>query len=308
MPSRAPRVSVIVPMYDSSATIEATLRSVVAQTLDDWEVVAVDDASHDDSAQRAAAVDARVRVVAADRNGGPAAARNLGLRHARGELVALLDADDRWAPEYLQEMVAAYDRASAEEPVGLVCCDARLEGPDGPLPGTYRERIGAPEHVDVETLLRGNVVFVSALAPRAAVLEVGGFDERTFGSEDHDLWLKLAERGLRIVVVPKALATYRVTAGSVSSSAARMARTAQATYRLALARGRLTPRQRRIARRQVRVHQAVELLETRGPRSPRALAAAAVAFGAEALSRPRDWPGWARAVARGRVTPWRGLR
>ena len=299
-------MSVIVPAYNSASTIEDTLRSVVRQTYGDWEIVVADDASADDSAAVAAAVDPRVRVVRAERNGGPAAARNLALAHARGELVALLDADDRWLPEYLQTMVSAYDREDrGTGAVGVVCCDAYVEGPDGRLPQTYRQRIAAPDDVDLATLLQANVIFISALMPRRPVMEVGGFDVRTFGSEDHDLFLKLVELGLRVVVVPQPLAIYRVAAASVSASAAGMARTGRTTYRLALARGRLRGRERRIAQRQLAIQRAIEALETRGARSPRALAGAAVAFGAEALARPRMWPVWTRRVLSGEVRPWR---
>lgn len=307
MSARPPRVSVVIPAHDASATIAATLASVAAQRFADWEAVVADDASADDTAAIVAAWgDDRVRLVRATANGGPARARNLALAHARGELVAFLDADDRWLPGYLEALVGAYDREQARTgDVGIVCCDAWVEDEGGRRAETYRASIGAPEDVTLATLLRANVIFVSALAPRAAVLDAGGFDVRTFGSEDHDLWLKLVERGLRVVTVPQPLAVYRVHAASVSANPVRMAVTAQATYRLALARGRLRGRARRIARRQLDVHRAVAALERPGGRRPRVLLGAAIAFGAEALARPAQWRGWIAAVAAGRVRPWR---
>ena len=97
-------------------------------------------------------------------------------------------------------------------------------------------------------MLRGNRVFVSALCPAAAVDEAGGFSPECFGSEDHDLWLRLLELGYELVVNPEPLALYAADVDGISSSAAQMARTEQATYRRALARGRATKHQRRIAR------------------------------------------------------------
>ena len=256
-------MSVIVPAFNAAATIEQTLHSVLAQTYDDWEVVVGDDCSTDDTVARARSVSDDVVVIRAQRNGGPAAARNLAVAHAHGELLALLDADDRWLPDYLLSQVGAYDRARAEGvPVGVVSCDALLEDEEGrALSDTYRDRVAYPDVVTLDTLLEGNPIFVSALVPAELVRAVGGFDTRTHGSEDHDLWCKILERGLQVVDNPAALAVYRLGSTSVSAQRAGMAHTSQTTYRLALARGRLDSRQRRLARRQLRLQQSVEAVE-----------------------------------------------
>ena len=217
------RVSVIVPAFNAAATIEQTLRSVVSQTFEDWEVIVGDDRSTDGTADLARSVSPRITVVTATVNGGPAAARNLAMEHAGGELVALLDADDRWLPDYLASQVGAFDRAQgpggARGDVGVVACDAYLEDASGArLSGTYRDRVPFPPEVTIETLLESNPIFVSALTPARLVREVGGFDPRTYGSEDHDLWCKLVERGYRVVDNPVPLAVYRVAASSVSST------------------------------------------------------------------------------------------
>jgi glycosyltransferase involved in cell wall biosynthesis len=315
------RVSVIVPAFNAAATIVQTLESVVAQSYGDWEIVVGDDHSTDATAELARSVSPRVTVITAEVNGGPAAARNLAVAHATGELMALLDADDRWLPAYLDSQVAAFDRAQRADAnpgnlddVGVVACDAYLEDPTGArLPGTYRDRVPFPAAVTVETLLEGNPIFVSALTRTQLVRDAGGFDPATFGSEDHDLWCKLVEQGYRVVDNPVPLAVYLLADASVSSRRAGMARTSQATYRLALARGRLTPAQRRLAVRQLRLHEGVETVERyladrdarTSPRSLARLAGGLAALAVFAVEHPGRWSRWLGSLARGRAAVWR---
>jgi glycosyltransferase involved in cell wall biosynthesis len=288
-----PRVTVIIPAHDSAATIERTLRSVVAQGFGDWEAVVADDASADATAQLAAGVDPRIRVVRSDRNVGPAGARNLALEHASGELVAFLDADDRWEPDYLERQVGRYDQAGPG--TGIVACDAWMETADGTRIGRYSEHFGTADGITLAELLRGNRIFISALCPRALVDQVGRFSTECWGSEDHDLWLRIVESGHRVVAdAGPPLAIYRVADGSVSSSRAGMARTEQATYRRALERGRLNPAERRIAARRLRLATAAEQVERLGPL--RALPRLARV----AAENPRLWRGWLRRLGRGR--------
>jgi glycosyltransferase involved in cell wall biosynthesis len=258
-----PRVSVIVPAYNADAHLATALESVLAQTYDDWEVVVADDGSTDRTSAVASAYGDRVRVVRSEVNRGLAQTRNLALAHATGELVALLDADDRWLPGYLARQVAAFDREEARAPgVGIVCCDAELAGPDGPLGETYAQRFGRPQPpVDAAHLLTGNRIFVSALMPRKVVDAVGGFEPSLRSAEDLDLWLRIVERGHRVVYVPETLAVYRVAPGTLSQDTLRMTRSRQAVYRRALARGRLSPPERRQATRALRVERAAELVE-----------------------------------------------
>lgn len=308
-----PRVTVIIPAYNSSATIEATIASVVAQAFDDWEIVVGDDASTDDTAELARATDSRVTVVSGSENGGPAAGRNLAVGAASGELLAFLDADDRWLPEYLERQVGLYDAAIAgRRRVGIVACDAYVEDADGARHGTHAERAGSlTEPITLDRLLEGNPIFVSAVAPRALVTGLGGFSTETWGSEDHDLWLRIVEQGYEVAVNPQPLAIYREAEGSVSASLVGMARTSQTTYRRALERGNLTPRQARAARRNLRMQEAIETLERRaqgeGPGLGE-LARAALAMAAYVLAHPRRWGAWVSALTRGRGALWRPAR
>jgi glycosyltransferase involved in cell wall biosynthesis len=279
-----PRVSVITPAHDNAATIDATIASVAVQGLADWEHVVCDDASSDDTAARveaAAAADPRVRLVRAPTNVGPAGARNLALAAATGELAVFLDADDRLEPAYLETMVAAYD---AEPPgVGIVCCDAWREDSSGRRLGRYSDEQGRAEGAGLTEVLRSNPILIASLVPRAAVDEAGGFSDECWGSEDHDLWLRILESGLRVVYVDEPLVSYRVAEGSISSSRLRMARTDQATFRRALARGRLNREQTTIARSRLALAEAAEAV-ARGPR-PGDVPALARAFLARARLR-----------------------
>jgi glycosyltransferase involved in cell wall biosynthesis len=286
------RVSIVIPAYNSAAVIGSAVGSVLAQGYDDWELIVADDGSTDDTAEVASALE-RVRLVRAERNGGPAAARNLALSHASGELVAFLDADDRWLPDYLETQLARYDaERGSRQPVGLLACDARIEGVQGTYAEQFRRGI---EPITLERVLRRNVIYISAMVTREAGEVAGWFDESLFGTEDHDLWIKILERGYRAVYTSRPLCVYNRTEGSISLNIARQAANNQKTYRAALARGRLSLHQRRIARSELRYNRAMELvaqLRLDGERSPRALLEAAPLLAWVAATRPRHWGEW----------------
>jgi glycosyltransferase involved in cell wall biosynthesis len=254
-----PRVSVIIPAYNAEPYLAETLASVMAQTYADWEVVVADDASTDRTIETAAAFGERVKVLRGTSNEGPAAARNRALAIATGELLVLLDADDFWLPTYLDRVLRLYDESRARGVrVGIVTCDARILGPEGYFRQTYMELMGFPREVTVTTMLVRNPIFGGSLVPRLLVAEAGGFCPELFGTEDYDLWLRILERGYCAVATREALTVYRLRPASVSGNLVRMARSLQVTYCRALERGALTPRQQRIARRQLRLQRALE--------------------------------------------------
>jgi glycosyltransferase involved in cell wall biosynthesis len=256
-----PRVSVIIPAYNAQTYLGETLASAEAQTYGDWEVIVADDGSTDGTVETAEAFGSRFTILRGASNEGPAAARNRAVRASSGELLALLDADDLWHPSYLDRMVRLYDESLARGVrVGVVACDARILGPEGLVPQTYMELHGFPNEVTITQMLESNWIFGGGLSPRALVDEAGGFCPELFGTEDYDLWLRILELRYRVVATREALTVYRRRPASVSGNTARMARSLQLTYRRALERGRLTPRQQRIARRQLRLQHAVEQL------------------------------------------------
>lgn len=296
-----PRVSVITPAHNSAEFLGEAIESVRRQTFGDWEMVVADDASSDASAAIAEA--ARVQVVRSPTNIGPAAARNLALGEAGGELVALLDADDFWEPEYLARHVQAYDAAGAAgRRAGIVSGNARVLGPDGYEQRTYRDEHPLDGPPSLARIVERNPIFVSSLAPRAAIDEAGGFDPEIWGSEDFDLWLRIAELGYSIELLPDTLVVYRRHDSALTASQARAARSQVLAYSKALGRGRLDPAAAKEARRQLRYHRAVEavaLAVEPGPEQSQArrrLLRELPNVARVAVTRRDLWPMWGRGI------------
>ncbi|HLI22896.1 MAG TPA: glycosyltransferase family A protein [Stellaceae bacterium] len=216
----SPLVSIIIPAFNASATLDRALASLAAQTYANWEAVIVDDASSDDTAVAAVRRgDPRCRVVRRAARGGPARARNEAIAAAKGDLVAFLDADDEWLPEKLTRQVAAF---AAHPAAALVVCDMRAIHEDGSEGSSvFTRQLPTAGTEAWKALLASSFIGTSAaLAPRRLIDEVGGFDPALAVGEDQDLFIKLARRG-EVVVVPEALAIYHYRGASYSSEYAR---------------------------------------------------------------------------------------
>src|ERR1700722_6838906 len=205
--SGSPRVSVIVPLYQKANTVERTLRSILAQDLDAFEVIIVDDGSTDGGAAIAQRLgDPRIRVLTPT-NAGPGAARNRGTREAQAPLVAYLDADDTWDASYLARLVPLLEDNPG---VALAACAYVLEPQGTSMIPTWRRR-GVPEGIVrvgpdwTPSQVVATLAFVhpgTTVARRDAVLAAGGFwdrDRRLFG-EDVFLFLKKL-RGSPVAIV-----------------------------------------------------------------------------------------------------------
>jgi glycosyltransferase involved in cell wall biosynthesis len=302
-----PRVSVIIPAFNAEEHIEETLRSVQSQTYEDWEVVVCDDCSTDRTAELARGFGDKVKVVLSPTNGGPATARNLAIAHSSGELLAFLDADDSWRADYLEHQVSLYDGSRARnENVGIVACNASLLQPDGLRPETYMDVVRFPCEVTLRRLLESDPIFVSVLSPRRVVDEVGGFCPDLSGTADFDLWIRIVEAGYTVVATRESLAVYRVHFQSMSNDLGAMARDMQLTYSRALERGNLLPRERRIARRELRRQRLVEqIASAQGLSYRRALRALPLLLLVVA-EHPSGWRSLPRMLVRGRraLTPF----
>ena len=199
----APRVSVVIPTYNRAALLPRAMRSVLAQTFRDLELIVVDDASADGSADLVERCnDPRARVVRLTKNGGVSRALNEGIAVARGEWVAFLGDDDEWLPELLGRLTARVDAGGGA--FSLVYSNARVE----PAAAAPERAPHLPEGDVLDDLLNGTMqLYTSAcIVRRTVLLEFGGFDEAIRQGEDWDLWLRMASVSHRFAVVPEPLA------------------------------------------------------------------------------------------------------
>lgn len=213
--SSLPSVSVVIPAYNSAGCIRRAIDSALAQTTPPLEVIVVDDGSRDETGEVVGAYPEPVRLVRQE-NGGPGAARNHGVRMARGEWIGLLDADDAWLPHKL----AAQSEPTAGPRTGVIHSAV--------LSGNTQE---IPERATFERLWSRNVVKTSTvLVRKSAFEEVGGFDEdrALIGVEDYNLWLRLARAGWEIVYCPEVVCEKTDVPGSLSNQIERFVKAEQA--------------------------------------------------------------------------------
>ena len=218
-------VSVVIPAYNAAEFLAEAIASALAQTHTDLELIVVDDGSTDDTlavAQAALADDPRGRILSFP-NGGPAVARNRGLAAARGELLAMLDADDRWLPHKLEKQVATF--AAEPDCVCVGCLMNYVAGDGRPLPRVVRSLVQAgadPRDPEQQELILRALALPfppSAMLLRTSALRaIGGSDEGLghLPGEELDLLARLAGEG-RVSIVPERLADYRLRDDSHSA-------------------------------------------------------------------------------------------
>lgn len=204
-----PTVSIVIPCYNQAHFLSESVDSALAQTYAEIEILVVDDGSTDNTRAVAARYGDRIRYIHQE-NGGLAAARNTGIRHAKGELIALLDSDDRWLPHKLETQVPHF----ADSEVALVHASYRLFPPPEYLEKEWIVTEGAhPTYL--EEVRQNKVGVLTAVIRRSVLEEVGGFDAAYYGCEDWELWLRIAEK-YRLVGCAEILAEYRLHGSSMT--------------------------------------------------------------------------------------------
>ncbi len=217
----APVVSIIMPAFNAEKFICETIKSVQTQTFSEWELIIVDDGSTDGTAEiiETFLSDKRVRLIR-QKNGGVAAARNAALKIADGEWIAFLDADDVWFPEKLSEQMGVI-RGNAG--INLVFTNYFLWDGERDLELRFKSEAKFPRGDYNRRLIFHNLFGMSSvLLKRAALESIGAFDQSVAPAEDWDLWLRLADSGLRAVGINKPLLRYRMWSGNASKNSVRM--------------------------------------------------------------------------------------
>lgn len=197
-------VSVVIPAWKAGAYIGATLRTLGRQSYTDWELVVVEDGSADATRQTVASFAAefprhRVVYLRHDRSLGPSAARNTGFVQARGQFIALLDADDLWLPNHLAESIGCLEQEGTDIAYSSVIMSDHASGiPFGVWGPTSHDLATFPRN-----LLSRNSVVPSATVLRRQVLEdVGGWHLGLRYAEDVFYWLSCARAGKTFSYLP----------------------------------------------------------------------------------------------------------
>jgi glycosyltransferase involved in cell wall biosynthesis len=209
-----PQVTVVIPAYNAEQYIGETLASVHEQTLRDVEVLVVDDGSTDATLTEVERFIGKLNLtIVRQANAGPSAARNNGIRRARGDFCALLDADDVMLPELLATQMAFLE---ADPDLGFVLTNVMTFDERGII---HPRRWNFARHGDetvLDRLLLDNFVTTSAvMAPTRRLLEAGLFSEDRDVAEDYELWLRMAARW-KVGIVDRPLVRYRYRYGSLS--------------------------------------------------------------------------------------------
>lgn len=214
---QAPLVSIIMPAYNAAKFIEESIYSALSQSYSNFELIIVNDGSTDDTSAKVRAIeDYRIKLIEQS-NAGVSTARNAGIKIARGEFIAFLDSDDLWMDIKLEKQVKVF---LSYDDVGLVfsetyCFSDKLSN-SYYLP--YREPTGIADVY--QRLLTHDFIPTLTVMLRKKVLDIvspSGFDCDLFGTEDWDLWIKLAKNST-VYHIEEVLAYYRIHGAGISKN------------------------------------------------------------------------------------------
>jgi glycosyltransferase involved in cell wall biosynthesis len=180
-------VSVIIPTYNRGWIIKEAIDSVLAQTFDAYELIVVDDGSEDNTAEILNNFSNKIRIIRQP-NKGVSAARNLGIKSSSGQFIALLDSDDLWLPEKLNQQISFF----RNNPDAMICQTQEIWIRNGKRvnPCKYHKKLSG---MIFEPSLSLCLVSPSAVMFKRELLEmVGLFDESLYACEDYDLWLRVS--------------------------------------------------------------------------------------------------------------------
>ncbi|MBO8173074.1 MAG: glycosyltransferase [Bacillaceae bacterium] len=188
------RVSVIIPTYNRARFIEDAIQSVLNQTYKDYEIIVVDDGSTDDTKDRVIKFGDKVRYIYQE-NQGPSAARNTGIRYARGEYIAFLDSDDRFLPDKLRKQMKYIRRHPTCRFLYSWFYKIKLKKHRTVKKLIKSKKCKDREQLRYSLLTRQFTIRTSTvLVKKSCFKKVGMFNEDYLYSQDWDMWLRLASR------------------------------------------------------------------------------------------------------------------
>jgi glycosyltransferase involved in cell wall biosynthesis len=221
--TQKPLVSAIVATYNRAHIVGQAIESIIRQSYENIEIIIVDDGSTDATVQKLAEFGERITVIS-QKNAGPAAARNRGIKESTGEIVTFLDSDDIWLPSFIERHVTLLQNAGETVPCSLA--NSWLHFSDGQRRTSFDfAMLGVPDAesiwVNVADVLASRfIMFTQMVAVRRSALErSGGFDEDLWSLEDYDLALKLSFEGPWGLIREPLVVWHQGSAGSLSTKA-----------------------------------------------------------------------------------------
>ncbi len=204
-------VSIITPSYNSSKFISQTIESVLSQTYQNWEILIIDDNSPDNAntiIESYRQEDNRIRLIKLEKNIGPARARNIGIKEAKGKFIAFLDSDDIWLPLKLEKQI----KFMTDNNLSLTYCAYNTIKENGTKINTRFIK----EHITYEDMLKSNRI--GNLTGIYNCKNLGKYYLDNVGHEDYTLWLKIMRDLKKTRGINEVLAEYRILSSSISSN------------------------------------------------------------------------------------------
>ena len=212
--------SVVIPLYNKELSIQNTIQSVLEQTYQDFEIIVIDDGSSDNSAKQVRGIqDSRIKLVQQE-NKGVSAARNLGIKESKFEWIALLDGDDLWEPNHLEEITKMM-REFPEEKVYVT--SFKYSDNRSFFKHTRNSPIFKIENYFKEALSEPLIWTSIVVFHKSCFYTVGGFNELLSRGEDLDLWARLSKK-YTIIKSSEVTAVYRIEAENRSNASINLKR------------------------------------------------------------------------------------
>ena len=221
-----PFVSIIMPAYNSDKTIEDSIRSIISQTYEYWELIIINDASEDRTAdliENYSAKEKRIKILTNSSNCGVSYSRKRGLEAARGEWIAFLDSDDMWTQDKLKKQISITYEGNAD----LIFTGSSFIKSDG---SPYSWIMNVPKTITFRQLLKQNVISNSSVLVRKELLMKHMVDG-DYMHEDFACWLSCLRGGARAHGINEPLLVYRVSSTSKSGNKFKAAKMNWNTYR-----------------------------------------------------------------------------
>lgn len=205
-------VSIIMPAYNAEKFIQDAINSVFAQTYNYWELIIIDDGSQDKTRhiiEQSCQYDSRVNAIYNNKNLGVIQSRNLGIKRAKGQYIAFLDADDLWLPQKLAIQIPCMQQNH--------CAITHTNYLHISESGQLKSKVTAPSSISYQDLLKTNHLGCLTVVYDQSILGKQFFEENSL-SEDYLLWLKILKQGFTSKGLNQPLAKYRIVENSRSSN------------------------------------------------------------------------------------------